>query len=209
MRTATVEYNVYKYNELSDEAKEKVKQWYLEGREEFIFTEDCEQDLENLFGENDLKVQYSLGYCQGDGFNIYGKISTKSILNCLEKHNGGTQLEQFENMLTEKERKTILHYAEECGCIELPMNSRYCYCTAGYADIAEDWEYQLENYSRYKNINKEVLKKFEKMVHGIFVILCKDYEKMGYEYFYEISEEDLEEMCEANGYEFLEDGTAF
>lgn len=209
MRTATVEYKVYKYGELSDKAKEKVKEWYLEGRNAYIFTEDCEEDLHNLFGENDLNVQYSLGYCQGDGFNIYGKISAHSILNCLENHNGGTQLEEFEDVLTAKEKATILHYAEECGDIELPINHRYCYCIAGHTDIADDWEYQLENYSGYKNINKEVLEKFESVVHGIFEKLCKSYEEQGYDYFYEISEEDLEEMCEANGYEFLEDGTVF
>lgn len=209
MRTATVEYKVYKFEELSDKAKEKVKAWYLEGREPYMFTEDCEEDLHNLFGENDLKVQYSLSYCQGDGFNIYGKVSAESIIKCLEKHNGGVQLEQFESVLTGKEKKTILHYAELCGEIEIPINNRYCYCIARYIDIADNWEYDLENYYGYRNINKEALEKFESMVHGIFEELCRSYEKWGYEYFYEISEEDLEEMCEANGYEFLEDGTVF
>lgn len=209
MRTATVSYEVYKYAELTDEAKEKVRDWYLEGQEPFIFTEDCKMDLVNLFGENDLDVQYYLGYCQGDGFNIYGKIYAESIFECLEKHNGGTQLAEFEDALTEKEKKTILNYASECGAIEIPMNNRYCYSLADYIDIADDWEYQLENYSGYKNINTEVLKKFEKLVREIFDTLCTSYEKWGYEYFYEISEEDLEEMCEANGYEFLEDGTVF
>ena len=209
MRTATVEYEVYKYNELSEDAKEKVRQWYLEGREPFIFTEDCEMDLENLFGKNDLKVQYSLGYCQGDGFNIYGKIDAEAILKCLENHNGGSQLEKFENVLTDKEKKTILNYANECGEIELPCNNRYCYSLASHIDIADEWEYQLENYSEYKNINKEVLEKFENLVQGIFEELCDSYEKQGYEYFYEISEEDLEEICEANEYEFLENGKIF
>lgn len=209
MRVATVEYNVYKFNELSDKAKNNVKQWYLEGREPFIFTEDCEMDLENLFGKNDLRVQYSLGYCQGDGFNIYGEVEAEAILKCLENHNGGTQLEQFENVLTDKEKRTILHYAEECGAIKFPMNNRYCYCIVDYADIAEDWEYQLDYYSGYKNINKEVLKKFESMVHEIFKELCRSYEKYGYEFFYEISDKDLEEICEANGYEFLENGEVF
>ena len=37
----------------------------------------------------------------------------------------------------------------------------------------------------------------------------KDYEKNGYAYFYEIDDKDLEELCEANDYEFLEDGTVF
>lgn len=209
MRTATVDYEVYKYGELTEKAKEKVKNWYLEGQEPFIFTEDCKMDLENLFGENDLDVQYSLGYCQGDGFNIYGKIDAKSIFKCLENHNGGVQLKEFEDVLTEKEKKTILHYAEECGKIEIPCNNRYCYCIANYIDIADDWEYQLEYYSGYANINKEVLEKFEELVKGIFETLCKTYEEAGYNYFYEISEEDLEETCEVNGYEFLADGTTF
>lgn len=208
MKTVTITktYDVYKYNELSDSAKEKVKEWYLQGQEPFIFSEDCKEDLRNLFGKNNLDVQYSLSYCQGDGFNIYGKIDAENIFNCLEKHNGGTQLAKFENVLTEKEKKTILHYAKECGEIELPMNSRYCYSLADYIDIAEDWEYKLVD---YKNLNTEVLKKFEKLVKGIFNTLCRSYEKWGYEYFYEISEEDLKEMCEVNEWEFLEDGTIF
>lgn len=208
MRTVAVEYKVYKYNELNDEAKEKVREWYLEGQEPFIFTDMCKDDLHNLFGKNNLDVQYSLAYCQGDGFNIYGKIDAEDIFNCLEKHNGGTQLAEFEDVLTEKEKKIILRYAEECGQIEIPMNNRYCYCLADYIDIYDEWETTLV-YADYRDINVDVLKKFEKLVKEIFGTLCRSYEKWGYEYFYEISEEDLEEICEVNEYEFMEDGTVF
>ena len=55
----------------------------------------------------------------------------------------------------------------------------------------------------------DALKKFEELVRGIFNTLCRYYEKWGYEFFYEISEEDLEEVCEANDWEFFEDGTVF
>lgn len=210
MKTIAVEYNVYKYNELSEKAKEKVREWYLNGQEPYIFTEDCKEDLRNLFGENELEVQYSLGYCQGDGFNIYGVIDTESIFNCLEKHTGGTQLKKFENVLTAEEKKTIINYAKEigeCALIELPYNNRYCYSLAYHINFAEDWEEELKYYTN--NINKTLIKKFEMMVQEIFTELCGSYERQGYEYFYEISDEDLEEMCEANGYEFLEDGTIF
>lgn len=207
MRTIAVEYNVYKYNELTEDAKEKVKEWYLNNQDPYIFKDDCEMDLENLFGKNDLEVQFSLASCQGDGFNIYGNIDARNIFNCLENHNGGTQLERFESILTEKEKKTILTYAEECGAIELPYNRHYCYSLADYIDFAEDWESELEYYSN--NINVELIKKFEKLVKDIFSELCNSYEKQGYEFFYEITEGDLEEICEANGYEFLEDGTIF
>lgn len=208
MRTVTVEYDVYKYNELSEEAKEKVKEWYLNGQEAFIFTDDCKMDLYNLFGKNNLDVQYSLSYCQGDGFNIYGRIDAKSIFDCLENHNGGTQLKRFENVLTEEEKNIILEYAEECGEISLPMNRRYCYSMADYIDIAEEWSWRLE-YADYTDINEKLLDKFEELVRDIFTELCRSYEKQGYEYFYEISDEDLEEMCEVNEWEFTEDGKIF
>ena len=208
MKTVAVEYKVYNYNELSEEAKEKVKEWYLKGQESFMFTDDCKMDLESLFGKNNLDVQYSLSYCQGDGFNIYGRIDAKSIFKCLEMHNGGSQLKRFEDMLTEEEKKIILAYADECGDIELPMNRHYCYSLADYIDIVEEWAWRLED-AGYTDINEELLVKFEKLVRDIFAELCRYYEKWGYEFFYEISDEDLEEACDCNGWEFLEDGTIF
>ena len=42
--------------------------------------------------------------------------------------------------------------------------------------------------------NKEVLEKFETLVREIFGTLCKVYEKWGYEYFYEIDDETMEEI---------------
>ena len=217
MRIETVEYKVYKYNELSAEAKEKVKQWYLEGQEPFIFTEMCEDDLYNLFGKNDLngigicdlKVQYSLSNCQGDGLNIYGKINPRNILECLENHNGCSQLEEFENYLTDKEKATILLYADYCDDISIPYNTRYCYSLANDISFAEDWLFDIEDYEELEKIDFDVINKFEKLVANIFLKLCQDYEKQGYKYFYEISEEDLEEICDCNMYEFLEDGTVF
>lgn len=208
MKTVTVEYNIYKYNELSEEAKESIKEWYLENQEPYFFTEMCKDDLYNLFGRNNLDVQYSLASCQGDGFNIYGKINARSIFNCLENHNGGAEFKVFEDVLTENEKKIILTYAEDCGEVKLPMNNRYCYSLADYIDIVEDWIWELEN-ADYTDINEEALSKFEKLVREMFGKLCRTYEKWGYDYFYEVSEEDLEEACEANGWEFLEDGTIF
>lgn len=208
MRTVEITYDIYKYNELSKSAKEKAKEWYLNTQEPYIFTENCKMDLDNLFGNNNLDVQYSLAYCQGDGFNIYGTIDAENIFNCLESHNGGTQLEKFEDVLTEEEKKTILAYAEECGTIGIPMNNRYCYSLADYIEFANDWEGELE-YLGYININVEALRKFEKLVRNIFAELCRSYEKMGYEFFYEISDEDMEELCEVNEWEFTENGIIF
>lgn len=205
MRTITREYEVYKYNELSDEAKEVAKRWYLGNQNAEVFSDMCKEDLKELFGRNHtLDVEFSLNYCQGDGFNIYGEVGAEDIFNCLEQHKGGTQLENFENVLTKEEKKIILNYADDCGKIKLPNNRRYGYCMAHCIDIVNEWEWYLE-----EDYNKELLEKFEDMVKEIFTTLCKGYEEQGYEFFYEIDDEQMEEVCEANDYEFYVDGKYF
>ena len=39
--------------------------------------------------------------------------------------------------------------------------------------------------------------------------LSKTYEEYGYKYFYEVEDEEMTETCEANGWEFLEDGSYY
>lgn len=73
--TETITTMVYNFNELSDKAKEKVKEWYLNGQDAEFFYEDSMAYINELFPNSELDIQFSLGYCQGDGFNIYGEIS--------------------------------------------------------------------------------------------------------------------------------------
>lgn len=211
MRTVTIEKEVYKYDELSDDAKENVQNWYFEHfRESWEFTDIVEQDLENLFGKNDLDVEYSLSYSQGDGLNVYGKIDPKAIFDCLENHNCGTMFEKYEDMLTDAEKQTILDYAEYCGMINLPKNpsNYYSYCVVDTVDIAESGYSELE-WNDVENIDVDTLKKFEQLVIGMFTDLCKTYEEWGYNFFYEISDDEMSETCEANGWEFSEDGELY
>ena len=212
MRTETIEYTVYNYDELSDDAKENVKQWYLNAMSSDMvcdFSNDVKDDLFNLFGENDLNVQYSLSYCQGDGLNIYGEIDAESIFRYISE-NG----QQFANVstypkaLTEDEKQAILIYAKDCPNIKIPENRPYCYCIADRIDIVDTWSYELE-FGSYSDIDHDLLYKFECLVRNIFECLCRDYEKWGYEYFYEIDDETMSEICAMNDWEFLFDGTRF
>lgn len=54
-----------------------------------------------------------------------------------------------------------------------------------------------------------MIDKFEKMVISIFFKLCSAYEKEGYSYLYEISDEEMNDLSEANEWEYLEDGSLF
>lgn len=65
--------------------------------------------------------------------------------------------------------------------------------------------YEMDNWY-FRNIPEKTMEKFNKLAGEYLDNLCKEFEDNGYDWFYEISEEDLQEYCEANDYEFLEDG---
>lgn len=212
MRTVTETYNVYTYPELSEKAKEKVNQWYLDDplRSE-TFSEIYMDDLRYLFPNSELKMQFSLSYCQGDGLNIYGKLDLMDVFKVVrDKSSFGNTFADFWDNMTEHEQKTIEAYMEVCGRnIALPYNDRhYNYCVSDKTDFAEEWIEELE-YQQYKNIQVDTIRKMEKLVADMFVMLAKQYEKYGYKYFYEPDEEDIMKTCESNGWEFLEDGTFY
>lgn len=211
MEVVTREYKVYNFSELSEDAKEKAKQWYLDDDfrpQEFenIYTED----LHYLFNNSDLKMQFSLSYCQGDGLNIYGKLDLMDVFAAIrDTDHSGEQFKQYKDLFSEHEQKTIEAYMEACGReIELPYNRHYCYCVDDRVDFADEWIEILE-YCRYKNIQIDTIRKMEKLVGMMFENLSATYEKYGYDYFYNADDEVVNETCEANGWRFLEDGTFF
>ena len=74
---------IYKYEELSEKAKEKAKneyrEFFQECRSDFFYRDFVEELRENGF--KSLEPQYSLSHCQGDGCSVVGKIYLEEILN--------------------------------------------------------------------------------------------------------------------------------
>lgn len=193
MRTITILKNIYTFNELSEKAKAKVIQDYLsdEFRTE-IFSEDCMNRITELFPNSDLKIQFSLCNCQGDGFNIYGKISLTDLL------------ENLKDKFSSEELKTLEQYFTESGVDSyiMAMNHYYCYCMAAYHEFTEEVERELGYHS-------PIFDKFDNKARLYIGKLCKDFENAGYDFLYHVSEEEIEDWADANGYEFTEDGTIF
>ena len=211
MEIITREYKVYNFSELSEKAKDKVKQWYLDDDfRPYEFENIYTEDLKYLFNNSDLKLQFSLSYCQGDGLNIYGKLDLMDVFTAIrDTEHSGDLFEQYKDLFSEHEQKTIEAYMEVCGReVELPYNRHYCYCIDDRVDFADDWIESLE-YCRYKNIQIDTIRKMEKLVGRMFENLSATYEKYGYDYFYNADDEVVNEECEANGWRFLEDGTFF
>lgn len=196
-KTIIKEYEVYEYKELCEEAREKVKKWYLEGQEAYIFTENCLEYLKKLFPNSELKVEYSLNYCQGDGFNIYGIIYLDEVL------------EKIADKFTAKELKFFEWIFNRYGStFEIKPNLRYCYCTCSNEDFSENILENLE-YERIRDIPTRTLHKFNCLIGEYLDNLCGEFEKSGYDYFYEISDEELQDECEVNEWVFTVDGKFF
>ena len=198
MKVFTFTKNGYKYNELTDEAKEKVKSDYLSDPIlADLFTEDIIQDLSFLFPNSDLKVNYSLCYCQGDGLNIHGTLKLYDFISVWEA--------------TEKEKRTIEYYIDNSENEYIfNKNNHYCYSCKFIDkkyiddDIAEFIDC-LEHYE-VRDINKELITRFFNDMIDYFQELDKKWENAGYKYFYEIDDESIIEWAEANDYYFDEGG---
>lgn len=205
MREITTITKVYTYNELCTEAQASVKQWLLVdySRSE-TFSTIVSEELKENFPNSELNIQYSLSSCQGDGLNIYGKLCLFDMLGKLEKYTGA-------------EKQILENYLEKIGypsnSFTFEINERYCYgckfIDKKYVEeyvnnIIEELKHQGEN-----DINISLIAKFLTDTINYFENLDRDYEKTGYEYLYEIDEEEVIDICEANQYEFLADGTIY
>lgn len=203
MRIAKKEYKVYKYNELSDEAMENVDKWYLET---YHTTEDfstmVRDTLDYVYKLEDLDFQYSLNHYQGDGFNLYGKIEFSDIL------------ERIKDNLTESEIEYLKKADDIADFYEFDLlrnNNGSSFCRAFEMDIYDYMVSCLENEMEENEIdfiiNKDILKKFDKLVKKYFTKICGTFEKNGYDYFYKIDKNEADPFLD--DMEFLADGTVW
>ena len=189
MREATITVNVYKYEELCEKSKERVKTDYLqECRTACEFSEICENELSVLFPHSSLRVEYSLSYSQGDGLNIYGVLDLEDALMRVMFDMGDE--EQY--ILTKLLDKN--HYT-----YRMRQNGRYSYSIC-------DRHFYVEDLIPENEDDEAVM---SALVRENLVELCGTFEQMGYEFFYEVSDEDMREICEANDWEFTADGEFF
>lgn len=199
-RTVTKSYDVYKYDELSDDAKAKVKDMFLQWRGEDgdIFKEDCENSLAEMFPNSDLKVQYSLTYSQGDGFNTYGTLNIKDLLNAdFSKYplndSGITAPANKDAILAACDKADVYD-------IDLEENRRYGYSLADRLEVVPNNDEDLTDE------DTALLSDLENFAREVMEAINSKFEKNGYDYFYEMSEEEVRDMADANDYEFTEDG---
>lgn len=137
MRTETVTYKIYKYSELSDDAKAKAFEWF---------------------------------YGTGDQY------------------------------------------------VTMQRNTHYAYCIAACNDYVTAMrdnivcEIEIAEESERKPdtiINDKLINRLNMYVVEYFINLCEEHEEWGYDFFYPEDDAEFIELCEANDWEFYEDGTFY
>jgi hypothetical protein len=190
----TIRTKVFQFNELNENAKENAVEWYKKDQEIFLdfFKEDAKEQIENAGFKGNIKMQYSLSYCQGDGLSFscdyYDKLN-----------------ELFTKVLGHGKQKTIDCIINNCS-FELKGNTGH-YCYAAKSDL----DFYLDNYyaRSSKNIDAAINKVCE-MLEDLYTNLCKDLENTGYkEIEYQYSDENIIENIMANNYEFTAAGNIF
>lgn len=192
MVTITKTINLYEYNELEEQAKEKAKEQFLRERQEYdadYFTDISIGIIENYFLFTDgLEIQWGLSSCQGDGVNIYGKFDLRNV----------------EGMEWLK---------SEVNNFELVENRRYYYSLKFQTEnqTVDEIISEFERTSGNEIADWQVME-VRKMIETVFEKLQEAERKIedcGYEFFYEVSDEEMEEAADANGILYLEDGTEY
>lgn len=190
MRTEIKEVRIYKYNELSNEAKENVKQWYLNLRDTDFFTENCLSILKEKYGIENLSVNYRFSYSQGDGLCLHGDIDLSTMSN------------EFWDICTNGLNNNIKEIAKEnIYTIQfIKVNHHYSHANTVVINIDMDI---------YNNETEIIYDTIYKNVHTWYLNTCEMLENHGYNYFYEVTEDDLNDICESNNLEFLENGEIY
>lgn len=201
MRKVLIEKEVYKFEELSEKSKNRIME-----NEQYFWQDDfelCVQDfLETNFPNSDLKYQFSLNYCQGDGFNFYGKIDVKDIVkNIFISPSDIELLEEIEPYLN-FEKKENKHY-----CYSMTF-SDYFNIDNILSNIEYDYNVDSELFNYSFKIYEIVLNKILNRLREFFIKEEKNFENLGYDMIYPSIE-----SCIADGvfddYEFFENGNIF
>lgn len=188
----------YSYDELNKEAKEKVKQWYLEDEvRSQLFYEDIIYYLKETFPRSELDVSYSLANCQGDGLNIHGTLNLNDFLSVWAVPDGV--------------KRIIEHYLDiVCTEFAFEKDNHYCYsCKFIDKKYINDYVETMSDeliYNGIKRINTDLIRQFYSDMLDYFEKLDNKFEKEGYERLYTVDDEEVAECCEANEWYFTEEG---
>lgn len=191
--------STYKYDELSDKAKEQARNWWLQGGLDYEWhdctVDDCTSALE-MAGFSGVEIHFSGFWSQGDGACFVGGYEhKKGALNAVKK-----EFPQWEALHQLAERLQLI-------------NRRYFYQLAfelvktghGYSHentVTVDYVERLGGYGIKEDLSDELIDICRDFMQEIYRMLESEYD-------YLTSVESVEDSILANEYEFTVDGSIY
>lgn len=191
MRTETI--NVYKFNELSEQAKQKAIEDYRNLERDFSWLPDDikEELLQDDRFERVENIVYSLSYCQGDGLSF----------SC-DGFSDETLLKAFNSVLGEGKERCARVLVDEFGWMFKTRHNNGNYCYASNSDVVK-----YDGAWHHDNIEGVLDEVRDYLAEEVYLPKCRELESYGYSLIeYEDSDECIIESLEINGWEFLESG---
>lgn len=192
----TIEKTVYKFDELSDSAKERAREWYRE----LIFSDSCDLEcicedaktIAKLFGLEIENIYFSGFGSQGDGACFEGTYAYKkgAAKAVREYAPQDAELHAIVGRLQDVQRRNFYRLTASCthrghyyhsGCMSVDIEER----ANRWRDIGDDGG-EL----------RDLLREFADWV----------YSRLKDEYYYQTSDEAVDESITINEYEFDEEG---
>lgn len=188
MRTRVRRDTVYNYDELSDEAKQRVledaAQFNMETFDTNYLTDNFAETLRE-YGFPTDKIEWSLGHSQGDGVAFYGQVDVRQYLKKTK------QLTKYRTILSKD------------PYVEIRRNSFGHHYSHWNTMTVEDDTYNLWQSPLAECRMAQLLDEIKDSV----VKVSRELEARGYAEFDRVtSKEYIEEQIEANEYEFTSDG---
>lgn len=198
MRTITKEIQLYKFEELSDTAKNEFRY-----SQDLYILEDYMRDyIGNYLGLDYSGLEYSLNYSQGDGVCFKLDSLNTSKLRELDKYNEFKEFRNFE--------LDLFCSRLAGGGIEFKrVNSHYSHERSYNIELSV-WDISQIYCRELSPLLVDRLELFIDALSSWYIDLQKQVRDYGYkEIDYLQSDEYLIELCECNGYEFTEDGKLY
>lgn len=197
--------NLYTFNELSDSAKERARQWWREGSSDDAFWSECTIDEAKEQAKNmglDIDRVYFRGFwSQGDGACFEGSWNAGRVKA------GETAKDWGDSPVTKEIRRIASEFEqfaqkwpESSFSVEHHGHYSHEYCTYFSVSLGEE----ADN-------NEEISPEQWREAHDWIVDIARDYMRWIYkqlekEYEYQNSDEVIDELLESNEYTFLENG---
>jgi hypothetical protein len=202
MTTKTI--NLFTFNELSDSAKEKARNWWREGSNDDTFWSECVIDEAKEEGRNmglDIDKVYFRGFwSQGDGACFEG------TWHACDVKAGETAKDWGDSPATKEIRRIAAEFEETAknfpnASFSVKHSGHYSheFCTDFNVSLGEDEDNGSISQEEWSRAESDLIETARDYMRWIYKQLEKEYE-------YQNSDEVIDELLESNGYTFREDG---